>query len=537
MVKNNGFTLIELLAVIMILGLVGLIAIPTVTKTLKDSKEKLYNSQVKMIEQSAKKWGIDNIDRLSENKKVYLELNDLLAEGYIEQQELKDPRDSKKTMNGCIIIEYDDNYSKYIYRYNEKTCDEQVQFAITLGGDNYEQFTKVVPTSDGYIVVGASSSTDGPFTNLNRGYGDAIIVKYDKDGNLEWNKNYGGSGEEIFLDIIVVDDGYITVGESYSSDGDLNGLYKGSSYPPEYDMVPSDAIVVKYDFNGNVIWKKSYGGTEDDSLNQIEKIDDGYVVTGYTYSTNSDLKETGSQGSAVIIKYDFNDNIVWKKCFGGSNGESFSTFIETDTGYILSGSSYSTDGDLTGLNKGMSDAIIVKYDLDWNISWIKNFGGSNIDRFNKTILLSDGYLSVGYSKSNNSDLVGLNKGLGDAIIVKHDFDGNIVWNKNYGGSLDFESFTNVILSDNNYIVVGQSRSIDGDLTGLNRGGSDAIMVKYSLNGNVLTKENYGGSGTDFFYDIVKLNNGYIITGSVSSNDTNLDIPLNQGSGDALLLKK
>ena len=69
MMIKKGFTLVELLAVIMILGLVGLIAIPTVTKVIKNSKQKLYDSQITMIEQSGKKWGIDNINRLSETQK------------------------------------------------------------------------------------------------------------------------------------------------------------------------------------------------------------------------------------------------------------------------------------------------------------------------------------------------------------------------------------------------------------------------------------------------------------------------------------
>ncbi|MGE5456372.1 MAG: leucine-rich repeat protein [Ignavibacteriales bacterium] len=122
MERKKGFTLVELLTVIMILGLIGLIAVPTVTKVLKNSKQKLYNTQVAMIKQSGKKWGIDNINRLSETKKIYVTINDLVVGGYIEQNSLIDPRNTKKEMNGCIVIEYNDAYNKYEYSYVDESC-------------------------------------------------------------------------------------------------------------------------------------------------------------------------------------------------------------------------------------------------------------------------------------------------------------------------------------------------------------------------------------------------------------------------------
>ncbi|MGE5455684.1 MAG: competence type IV pilus major pilin ComGC [Ignavibacteriales bacterium] len=120
--RRSGFTLIELLAVIMILGLIGLIVIPTVTKLLRDSKEKVYMSQVKMIETVAGKWGLEHINQLSETETVYLGLTELLQSGYIKQRSINDPRNAKETMNGCIVIKYDDSYNMYEYDYTEDDC-------------------------------------------------------------------------------------------------------------------------------------------------------------------------------------------------------------------------------------------------------------------------------------------------------------------------------------------------------------------------------------------------------------------------------
>ncbi|MGE5455676.1 MAG: hypothetical protein ACM3O4_01030 [Ignavibacteriales bacterium] len=121
--ENKKFTLVELVVIIISLGLICLIVIPVFIIVLKNSNQKLYDIQVKMIEKRAENWGIDNINRLSEGA-IYLNLSQLLNEGYIGQTELRDPRDTSHLLNGCILIEYDKSYKKYKYNYIEKACDE-----------------------------------------------------------------------------------------------------------------------------------------------------------------------------------------------------------------------------------------------------------------------------------------------------------------------------------------------------------------------------------------------------------------------------
>ncbi|MGE5456463.1 MAG: type II secretion system protein [Ignavibacteriales bacterium] len=120
---KKAFTLVELLAVIVILGIIGTIAIPTITDTIKSSKQKLYETQVEEIEDTARKWGIEHINALSETEKVYLSVQDLINNGMLQQRSLKDPR-TKEDMNGCIVIEYNQVYSAYEYNYNDLTCSE-----------------------------------------------------------------------------------------------------------------------------------------------------------------------------------------------------------------------------------------------------------------------------------------------------------------------------------------------------------------------------------------------------------------------------
>ena len=122
--KKRGFTLTEVLGVIVILGLIALIIFPNVSKSIKNSKQKLYNEQVALIEENARKWGVEHTAQLPDSGSYYLELNDLVLGGYVSQKELKDPRD-ESLMTGCIVISYDPSYNQYKYIYTEASCEDQ----------------------------------------------------------------------------------------------------------------------------------------------------------------------------------------------------------------------------------------------------------------------------------------------------------------------------------------------------------------------------------------------------------------------------
>lgn len=93
--NKKGFTLVELLAVIIILTLLALLTSTAVTKLVKDSKEKLSNAQLRLIESAAEAWGADNLAKLPETGSCgYLTLQDLKEYGFIDSNIL-DPNNSQ----------------------------------------------------------------------------------------------------------------------------------------------------------------------------------------------------------------------------------------------------------------------------------------------------------------------------------------------------------------------------------------------------------------------------------------------------------
>lgn len=346
--------------------------------------------------------------------------------------------------------------------------------------------------------------------------------------SIEWQKTFGGSGYDQANSVIqTFDGGLVVAGYVRSNDGDVTGNHGGCLI---------DYWIIKLDMNGNLLWKRIYGGSNCESAHQIiQTSDSGFAAVGYASSIDGDVTSNHGSSDIWVTRLDINGNLIWQKCLGGSETELGYSIIETsDDGFVVSGISESNDGDVSA-NYGYWDCWFVKISLIGDIEWAKPAGGSNID-YSVSILksLSGGYISACTSSSTDYDVTS-NHGYDDFWLVNLDTAGNISWQKSIGGSGGDSDVGMCYSIDSGYVIVGQSSSNDGDVSG-NHGSIDVWIAKTNKEGVLLWQKSIGGTGIDEIGNSVARTNdgGYIISGHSDSSDG--DFSGNHGDIDMVIVK-
>ena len=120
-VKKKGFTLIEILVVIVIIAVLATIISPVIIKLLNENRQKMYNNQIRTLEEAAKRWSVANYDKLKENETYCLSLNSLALEGYISGSDLINPK-TNEDLVGSISITYNSVYDQYDFKFSGNVC-------------------------------------------------------------------------------------------------------------------------------------------------------------------------------------------------------------------------------------------------------------------------------------------------------------------------------------------------------------------------------------------------------------------------------
>ena len=400
-----------------------------------------------------------------------------------------------------------------------------IQWQKCLGGTGEDVSYCIQPTPDGgYIVAGYTQSIDGDVTG-NHGGNDAWVVKISNTGSLQWQKALGGTNADYAISIQPTPDGgYIMAGETLSNDGDVTGNH---SY--------NDAWVVKLSSTGSLQWQKALGGNSNDWATSIQLTPDGgYIVAGYTTSTDGDVTGNHGNADAWVVKISSTGSLQWQKCLGGTNYD-YANSIQptTDGGYIVAGNTDSNDGDVTGAH-GNGDAWVVKLSSTGSLQWQKCMGGTSQDSASSIQPTTDGgYILAGRTQSNDGD-VAANHGDDDVWVVKLSTTGELVWQKTLGGT-DWDRASSIQPTpDGSFIMTGYTPSTNGDVVG-NHGIIDAWVVKLSTMGILVWQKCLGGTDDDRAFSIqLAPDGGYIEAGLSWSNDG--DVTGNHGFWDFWVVK-
>jgi len=346
--------------------------------------------------------------------------------------------------------------------------------------------------------------------------GSPYIARLDSAGNTLWEKgNFNFPNDSTRMHLlsciqVLGDSGFITAGYSQLS----------TAYHPS-DTVAM--LVMRLDRNGNMQWRRSMGGSgAERGFAVVQAQDGGYLVAGTTTSNDIDVSGNHLAGNtdAWLVKLNASGKVVWQKCYGGSGMDTASAMIATpDGGFVIAGSSTSTDGDLT-MNKGLNDGWLFKIDGQGTLLWSKAWGGSGSDAFRSLTAGPDGELYIsGYTSSPDVATNG-NHGQTDAWVVTVDAGGGLVGAKSFGGAKDDYGMSIQYTLEGSLLVGGYTYSSDGDVAG-QHGGSDLWLFNSSVAGDLLWQQCGGTANNEFGMSALLLGEGSaVIAGAgVASSQT------------------
>ena len=407
-----------------------------------------------------------------------------------------------------------------IFTSQAQTC---LKWITDAGGNNDdgESEGKVIAVSNGYIICGKTNSNYPAFA-VPAGHGnDAYVVNYDVNGNIVWQHTYGGSGEDFFNTVIqTADGGFIAAGHTSSNDGDVSGNHGGNG----------DAWVVKISADGILQWQKCYGGSGNDIFLSITAEDTGYIITGTTDSRDGNITSWFGNYDVWIVKLSLAGAIAWQSNYGGSKFEESRGIVRnTDGTYTFAGTTLSSNQQVGSHAGGSYDTWVVKISSTGNIIWKKVYGGKGYDYCNAIARTSDGNIVLGQSSNSTDGDVNGTGAFAMWLLKINPQSGDIIWSKTFSGSpLGTACFGIFSTSDGGVISLGSTGSAN-DVTW------DAFILSVDGNGNKKWSNSLGGTKSDYAKAGVQINNNDLII-LCSSASTDGDFTSGSGNPDIWLAK-
>jgi hypothetical protein len=416
------------------------------------------------------------------------------------------------------------------------------EWVLCTGGIYPDAGYSTRQTDDGgYILAGYTESLDGDMTGAGyHGGGDACAAKFSARGEVLWMKCVGGTGDDAGYSVQqTTDGGYVLFGYTNSTNGNMTGAGNHGG---------GDAFMARLNATGSVLWVKCVGGSSTDTGQAVQQTTDGgYVLAGYTNSTDGSMMGAGNHGGgdAFIAKMNATGTVLWVTCVGGSSSDTGQAVQQTmDGGYVLTGYTNSTDGDMAGAGyHGGGDAFVARLNATGTVLWVTCVGGTGPqgeDRGNSVQQAADGsYILAGETFSSDGDMGGAGyHGGGDAFVANLSAAGSVQWVRCVGGTGADKGWAVQGTMKGDYILAGYTNSSDGDMAHSRyHGGGDAFVTGLSAAGMVEWTRCTGGSGTDSGRAVQQTaDGGYLLAGITESSNGDMINTVYHMNGDAFMAK-
>jgi sarcosine oxidase delta subunit len=234
----------------------------------------------------------------------------------------------------------------------------QIEWQKTIGGQYHDELRSIIQTADGgYMLAGSSNSTaTGDKTEKRYGESDYWVIKTDKFGTIEWQKVYGGEGDEQLKTILQTSDGnYILAGNSASeTTGNKNASNKNGI----------DFWLLKIDSSGEILWQETYDVGKTDLLASLVENEDGsLLIGGHAMSETATDKKKDKEdiNDYVAIKINEKGEEQWRKTVGSNGQDVLRKAVRVrDGGYLLAGTSKGSNSRDRNSSQGRNDFWVVK---------------------------------------------------------------------------------------------------------------------------------------------------------------------------------
>lgn len=289
----------------------------------------------------------------------------------------------------------------------------------TYGYPNWDWALSIENVSDsGFIISGASYPED------TGGYCDAYILRTDENGDTLWTRAYGWDRDDYGVSIKPLSyGGYIIVGYA------IKPFYSNRE----------DIYLIRMDINGDTLWTKIYGKTNQEYGSSIQECpDSGFIVSGWTNSL-------GAGGfDAYLLRTDKNGDTLWTRTYGGDGDDwGRSVLLLKDSGFVVCGAAYSGSA-------GECDLYIIRTDKNGDTIWTKSYGGIGWEEGYSIQPVSDsGFIISGVMEVLNTNVFSV-------YVVRIDMNGDTLWTRAYGVMGDNEGYSIHSLSGGNdgFIISG-----------------------------------------------------------------------------------